>query len=164
MKKEKEEEKEPLLGEQLEFNHLFRIKGKKGLFAPNSTVNKAGMINMVSFLDRRIKHTVKAKDLVCLGNLWFSDNKSDMIPISEVFVNWETYLKGGGKPSSDHELMNALLPNYDPEKFKMHHAVQVVKWFDCAISKINAVLDEGEKAIKQMDVKGKETKEELRRI
>ena len=144
--KKVEEEKELLIGEQLEFNQLFRVKGKQGLFVLASLVNKSGMVGVFSFLDSRIKYTVKVSDLVCLGNLMFSDNQSDTIPISQVFVNYENYIKDGKTPSSDKELMNALVPNYDPEKFKMYHAVQVVKWFDDVVKKVNTIIEDEEKA------------------
>lgn len=124
------------IGELLNFDELFRVKGKQGLFTVNSKVNKSGMVNVIPFLDHKEKYTVKATNLICLGHLYFQKMDAEVLQISDVFNNYEKYLEKRPVPKITPEIMGILVPDYDPYNFKDYHAKQIVKWYDEIIFKI----------------------------
>ena len=126
----KEMDEDTRIGSVLDFNNIFRIKGKRGLFSINSNVNKSGLINMVSFLNFKEKYTVRVGNLVRLGDLKFSLIDGNKLLMSDVFNNYEKCLSERTAPRIGSELMEILVPNYDPDEFKDYHAKQVVKWYD----------------------------------
>ena len=152
---DKEEKKETVtiekiyIGERIEFKDLFRVKGKQGLFTINSTVNKSGMISMLGFADKTIKHTVAATKLICLWQLQFETQTRVPLDIEQVFINYEKYLETGGYSYIDFntadEIMAAMVPDYDECAFKPYHAEKVRKWYNEIKEVINPNTDEDEK-------------------
>lgn len=148
-----EEEIETFAG--LDFDQIFRVKGKQGLFTIRSHVNKAGLIGVSGFLERDIKHTVKAMDLECLGSLVFKttdveyNDKNEVagmkqINISDVFTNMNEYQSKTedhtfSKLKSNKEIMAVMVHNYDANEFKEYHAIKVMKWYIDIIGRLNSV-------------------------
>lgn len=126
--------KKETLGNSLDFNQLFRVKGKKGIHVVNSTVNKSGMINMREFLDFNKKVTVKANDLVCLGHLQVEKEDKTYIGLPEVFDNLEK--SKFKKDISNNDMMAIMCPSYAPEAFKPYHARQILTWYSEIVKKL----------------------------
>jgi hypothetical protein len=131
-------------GSSIDFNNLFRVKGKQGLFVPNSTVNKSGLINMVGFLDRKNSHTVLASSLVRLGDLSIITTESENCSLSEAFDNLHSYYELLPKKSAE-EMMAVICPNYDDSEFKVYHAKRILEWYDIVSSRISEFGEEEKK-------------------
>jgi len=134
----KEEETDVVVrfGDQIDFNELFRVKGKKGLFVLGSKVNKSGMVRMIGFLDYEKSVTTNQNNLVCLGHLRFqTEMGKEPVLMNDVFSNLHEFYQVNKDKEVTPELSD-FVPNYDPNEFKMRHAVQVLGWFDEVITKI----------------------------
>lgn len=142
------EEKEPRFGDQINFNELFRVKTKKGLFCLGSEVNKARMVHMIGFLDFKNKCTVHADKLVCLGQFRFETEAGhDPLGMGDVFSNLFEFFE---KTPKETPKLNDFVPNYDPSEFKERHALQVLGWFNEVITKMEEVNDKS-KAPEEQD-------------
>ena len=119
---------------QINFNELFRVKGKKQLFVVASKAHKSGMIRMVSFLGETTAMVTK-KSLVCLGDLVFRTELGfEDCSIGEVFNNlYKFYLK---TPKEVPDFSD-FLPNYDKNELNIKKALMLLNWFDELITKIN---------------------------
>lgn len=147
--------KEPVIigfGDQINFMELFRCNGKRGLFTLRSQVNKAGMVNIMGFLDFNRTHTVKALDLTCLGRLVFNTyaGHEDLI-MSDVFNNLFDYCHEEGNEKDINklfldDLIQVMVPNFDEDKFKRYHAEMVLNWYKEVFNKLKAI--ESEKEVK----------------
>lgn len=131
-------------GNSIDFNNLFRVKGKQGLFVPNSTVNKSGLINMVGFLDPKNSHTTLATNLVRLGDLSIITTESENCSLNEAFDNLHDHYEANEKwPAED--MMDVICPNYDESEFKAYHAKRILEWYDIVSSQISNFGEEEEK-------------------
>jgi len=147
------------LSESLDLNHLYRVKGRQGLFSPMTRQtkkgrvfnepNKAGMINMQRFMsDERL--WTKRTELEALGGAviyknTYTDKVQDTIPLEEAFDNLQeiydgktidvdNFMKGIiGAP----ETLNIICPNHDPMKFRDYHAKKIIGWYNIIIHSIN---------------------------
>lgn len=125
---EVQEEKEPTFGERIAFNELYRVKGHSGLFVLITPPNKSKMICVGSFTKNK-KVTVPVSKLIRLDQYVFNKLDGDKIHIKEVFDNLDQYTHEVLQKLSHETLMETMVPEYDPEFFKPHHALLVLGWF-----------------------------------
>ena len=129
MEKEKTEEG---IGNQINFDQLFRVKGHQGLFTLRSSASKSGLIAVIGFMDYNNKRTVKTDQLECLGNLVFTTYAGhDDLKIGDVFNNIQ-------KLNGDAD-MSDMVPNYDENYFKPYHARKVKMWYKIINDKLKEV-------------------------
>ncbi len=125
------------IGDQLDFNQLFRVKGKQGLFVIGSTVNKSKMIRVASFLDFKTGTIVNVNKLICLNDYKFLTIRGEHLSLVDVFNNYQKYLDGGYKEGDKAEkIMSIMVPNYDPEYFKAYHVNTILKWYQEILTKM----------------------------
>jgi len=85
LKKSVEEaNEEKTFGEQFDFQSIFRVKEKKGLYYPISGVNKSGMICVTGIFGSGDKHIAKAGNLICLGHLEFATTKMVKVQVPKL--------------------------------------------------------------------------------
>lgn len=144
---EKEVEAQELMekrfGDQIDFNELFRVKGKKGLFCLGSKVHKSGMVRMVRFLTPTEAVTVNEDKLICLGHLTFQTElglaeEGSRLTMNDVFSNLFEFYDGEQYKENKNLApgLEVFVPNYDKNLFKERHAVQVLGWFDEVVTKM----------------------------
>ncbi len=122
------QKREMTFGESINFNTLFRIKGKPNLWFQVSYPQKNGMVGMVEFgVDNPV--TVHKDNLECLGQFVFYKNTSDKIRLGEVFDNLEKFTLEELGTKKDIELLEIMCPDYDAERFKPYHGEKVMKWY-----------------------------------
>lgn len=135
-------------GDEINFMELFRCNGKRGLFCLRGQVNKAGMVNIMGFLDYNRTATVKAKDLTCLGSLVFHTYAGhDDLRMSDVFNNLFDYCHEEGNEKDINklfidDLIPIMVPNYDEDKFKRYHAEMVLNWYKEIFNKLSEIKKE----------------------
>lgn len=136
-------------GDEINFTELFRLKGKRGLFTLRSQVNKAGMVAVIGFRDYNRKFTVKADDLICLGQLTFQREAGfEDLRMNDVFNNLFDYCHEGQVEAKDinklmlDDLIDIMVPNYDPDKFKRYHAETVLSWYKEVFNKLKSIENE----------------------
>ena len=135
--KEKEVEKVERFGDQINFNELFRVKGKKGLFCTASTVHKSGMIRMSGFLDYKSTVVVNQDKLICLGHILYSTELGvEAVNLNDVFSNLFEFYE---KSPEDVPGLAVFVPNYDPNEFKERHAFQILGWFNEFLTKMEEI-------------------------
>lgn len=125
----KEWSNKPAFGEGINFDIIYRVKGKKNLFMPLvKKATKSGMISLIEVgVDNSI--TVNKDKCDCLGEYVFYKNDSTKIKMGQVFDNLEKCtLEELGK-KNDAELMDIMCPNYDAERFKNYHGELVMGWY-----------------------------------
>lgn len=126
---EKPVRREMTFGEGINFNIIYRVKGKKNLFMPLSAEpQKSGMIGMIEVgVDNAI--SVHKRDLECLGHLEFHTVSNGVLKMGNVFDNLEKFtLEELGK-KNDKELMEIMVPEYHPDLFKSYHGEKVMLWY-----------------------------------
>lgn len=132
-------EKQPRFFDQINFSELFRVKGKQGIYTIRSGVSKSNMVAVICFLDFDKKYTVKVADLVCLGNLEFKTEMGfDSLNIADVFNNLYEFFK---ETPEETPTLKDFVPNFDHYEFKERHALQVMKWFNELITKLDKLDD-----------------------
>ena len=143
-------------GDEIDFMQLFRCKGKKGLFTLRSQVNKAGIVGIIGFMDYNRKFTVKANDLICLGQLSFQREAGfEDLRMNDVFNNLFDYCNPKGGLEKDinklfiDNLIDVMVPNYDPDKFKRYHAEMVWNWYKEVFNKLKEM--EVKEDVKKVD-------------
>lgn len=127
---------------QFEFEHLFKIKGRSGLWmiAPHSgerkkkgvMVNKSGLIGFQLFGDPDHNIIDGAKKATQLSGFTFYQKKGSL-KIEEVMNNVHENLlmiKSNIGNENWNEAMELALPDYNPEEFKKHHLKKVVTWYE----------------------------------
>lgn len=122
------EEKPVLFGDTIDFNNLFRVKGKKELYTPASQLQKNGMVGMRSFIENQ-PITVHKNTLQCLGHYEFTKADGEKIKIDQVFNNLNEFPNEYLQTADDDCLMEAMVPDYDSSLFKNYHAKQVLSWY-----------------------------------
>lgn len=131
---------EPILGSPLEslsfgrsinFNILFRIKGRKNLWFPlQPKAQNNGMIGMIEFgVDNHI--SVNYRHLECLGSMVFFKNDGTTIRMGEVFDNLEKIEFERLKKWDEKMivLMELMVPDFNMLHFKIYHAEKVLAWY-----------------------------------
>ena len=131
-------EKALTFGEQFNFNEIYRIKGKPGLYNPRSEVSKSNMVNLGGFLNPNITTTVNANDLICLN--WYdfittepAEKGYKVLKLNKVFDNIFNYIA----ETNDFKLTQISIgafkemavPNFDDNQFKDYHAELIKKWY-----------------------------------
>lgn len=132
--------------DQINFDEIFRLKGKEGLWCPASEFNKSGLVNCVKFLDSRISCIGRNLDIVLLGNQKFITYAgNDDLSIKEVFQNMMDYLKVNKSytfdKDIDFEMMAIMVPEFDEIQFKNYQAKWVVVWFNEIMLKLKQLKD-----------------------
>lgn len=125
---EKQVEQEPTFGERIAFNELYRVKGHSGLFVVITPPNKSKMICMGSFSQNK-KVTVTLDKLVRLDQYIFNKADGDKVRIKELFDNLDQYTHEVLRKLSPASLMETMVPGFDSDLFKHHHALLVLDWF-----------------------------------
>jgi hypothetical protein len=77
----KEIEVEETFIDSIDFNELFRVNGKKGLFTPRSGVNKGGMLSVMAFLNKQETAIVHKSKMECLGQLSFMTTEMETVDV-----------------------------------------------------------------------------------
>jgi len=92
----KEIEVEETFIDSIDFNELFRVNGKRGLFTPRSGVNKGGMLSVMAFLNKQETAIVHKSKMECLGQLSFMTTEMEKVdvPLTE---NDKGYVEGEEK-------------------------------------------------------------------
>lgn len=157
--KNKKEEIVPI-GKKIKFEDLFRVKGKQGLWALRSKVNSAGLCGVLKFDDFETVSTVKAMDMICLGQLVFTTyagNKN--LGMVEAFNNLEKHIAATKdfdfEKADRKELLPVIIPEFDEDKFKEYHVEWVLMWYKIITKRYNQLeaLEKLEKSEKPKDVK-----------
>jgi len=133
------EAQQPLTpGQALLWKNFFRVKGRQGVYIMLGKINRAGMCCMERMFRMEERYTVKAMDLVNLGDLVFTTYVSnDDLSMLEVYDN----LFAWGLDNPEVELgdvwmdnpsryMKIAVPMYDPDLFKRSHMKMVVAWYE----------------------------------
>lgn len=138
------EEKEPTLGESLDFGNIARVKGLPGLWTFATMPNKAGMVGVREFMGEETK-TVRWVDVIRLSSLVFHTDSQDNSPLSiiEVFDNLNDYA-GDLNALLVEEQMSIAVPNYDADLFKNYHMEQLLRWFNFIKERLDKELQESE--------------------
>ena len=128
------------LSEVVNIEIMYRIKGKQGLFMPNSMPNKSGLISMVRFMSiERI--TVSKSLLEGLGGTLIYKDSGKTITLSDAFDNLQKHFDneptGELTVDSKDELMDVICPDYDKDKFKGYHAKKIIQWYNEIVTAIN---------------------------
>lgn len=135
------EEDEPLFGKAIAFNTIFRLKGKKGLWYPITSPNKAKMVGFRELLGTATA-TVNLKNCQCLNDFVIYKNDGSTIKLSDAFDNlvWlgKSLAVNDIKSVPNDQLMTAICPDYDADRFKDYHAKKIVDWFVEVTTKIDA--------------------------
>jgi hypothetical protein len=122
--------------DSIDFNQLYRIKGKQGVWTPFTQVNKSGMILMGEWLSKDCDSAwVNRMKLECLSSFIFYRLASPALRISDVFRNINKNYNKIKSEEFDNSILEILVPNYDPNEFKLHHAKKVIKWYECIHAK-----------------------------
>ena len=132
-----EKEKKERFADQFNFNELFRIKGKKGLFILGSKVHKSGMVRMIGFLDHKKTAVVSESKLVPLSSISFKTELGfEDVGVSDVFSNLYEFFE---ETPEETPQLSDFIPNYDPNSFKEHNALTLIEWFNEIITKIEEI-------------------------
>jgi hypothetical protein len=148
------------IGDMIDFNNLYRLKGHEKIWSPVSDVHKSGMVTFVEWLTKGHKKTVHKDAVIKLGHYFFAttefepvldedgneqlDKKGKTIErlkrlhISDILNNLNAHFVDVNVDDSTHifELMEVMCPNFDRDEFKPYHAKQVVKWYNEIKNKI----------------------------
>lgn len=120
--------KEQTFGETIDFFHLCRVKGKKPLFFPRSYANKSGIVAMEEFFGSQICYPV-TEDIERLSDFRFYKEDGKVITMTEVFDNLNNKFGELLDLEVNPDIMEIMVPGYDKEKFKSHHAIKVLNWY-----------------------------------
>jgi hypothetical protein len=122
--------------EALDFNQIFRVKGRQGLFLARANPSKSGIWPVVNFNDNKIKHYAKISDCVVLGQLVFKTlvghEDLKIIDVFKHILKAENAILG----------MDLMVPEFDEDHFKPYHADQVAKFWHEIELKINNIISD----------------------
>lgn len=111
-----------------DFTQIFRVKGvKNDIFWPRTMLKNRKLL-MVSFQNSS-KKQVFPKDLIPLSELRFYEQDGTERKIDFLFNNLHEFEGLADIQIPSVELQEAMLPNYDPTRFKPYHAEWVVRWY-----------------------------------
>jgi len=122
------ETKKELLSEAIDFNNIYRVKGKKGLYFPLSKPNKGNLVGMANLTNHEDRFTSNTSTLICLGHLVIHKNDKTHITLGVAFDNLKEHFENN-KELSDKDVCSVICPDYDDELFKPYHAKSIVEWF-----------------------------------
>lgn len=131
-----EEMRQPF-GGILKLDNLFRIKGKPGLWWMRGEISKGGMANMVNYATPQLSVFAHANSFENVANFHFEyldeEQNKQYLDTAKVFLNLEDEgLTGFEDLSHIHvcdEIMQTMVPGYNPDAFKKHHAKKVLDWY-----------------------------------
>lgn len=131
---------EELLGEQLDLENLFVVKGRPGIYSPRAHKEGSRFVAMRR-LDRFQKKAVNVllRKCICLGRVKFSLERTQeqveqrqpatQIGMKEVLNNIGHLEPEKLEEMPVDELMLRMVPDYDPYIFKPYHAEKFLKWY-----------------------------------
>lgn len=119
--------KQETFAQSINFKQLFRVKGQKNLFYPISAPNKAKIIAMREFIGTKQCHS-NVSEIERLEDFIFYKNDGDTLTITDVMDNINDNYSNSPQEAT-LEIMSVIVPNYDPEKFKIYHAQKVLNWY-----------------------------------
>ncbi len=131
--------KELTFGESINFNGIFRVKGKKNLWISLTAPQKNGMCGMIE-MGVNNPVSVHKKNVECLGAFVFHKADGTTIRMGQVFDNLEKFTLEELGVKKDIELMEIMCPNYHPDMFKPYHGEKVISWYFEIKEKINRTL------------------------
>jgi len=132
------EEAKEKFSDSIDFNRLFRVKGHKGLYYLISIPNKAGMCGFQEFLGEK-RFTTHKRDAELLAAFTFKKGDGDNLTLGQVFDNLHEHPEDHLKSLTEEELMDIMVPGYDPETFKPYHAAKVIAWYSEVNAKVEAL-------------------------
>ncbi len=114
--------------ETLIYKNLYRAKGRKGVYEI-AKIN-AGNATIRPFLSNLLLYA-KTEDLICLDDYVFyiKEVKGVGCSIGALFLNIEKNQAAIEKETSGTNVMEMILPGYDPELFLERHAKEVVEYY-----------------------------------
>lgn len=144
-------------GNAINFKHLYRIKGKQGIYFSDLPATKSRLFPCVKFSDGEVKCMAKGDDMVCLGKYVFTTECGhEDINMQQVFNNISEWQKNGGESNLTkvkvEDLMPIMVPNFDDDKFKDYHAKLVIMWY----AEVSVMFD---KILKEQAAKENKKKE-----
>lgn len=116
-------------GKGVDYRELFRVVGAKGLFIVIAFPAKTSRMVCMGALSVQKKVVVDKSKLVRLDQYHFWRQDGSSIKMAEVFDNLDQFSPEVVMTLDDQSLMDTMLPEYDPDKFKSHHARMVRDWF-----------------------------------
>lgn len=128
--------KEETFAQTIDFSHLFRVIGHKELMWPASRMNKSKMVGMFEFKGSK-RVTVHARNLQCLDDFVFWQVTGETIKMEKVFDNLKDKFGDNLDLKFDKDMMEVMVPDYDPDKFKVSHGEKVLGWYLEIRTKIN---------------------------
>lgn len=123
-----QEEKEQTFGQTIDFSHFYRVIGTKELMWPATKMNKSKMVIMSEFLGPK-KVTTHVRNLQCLDDFVFYKSNGEKIKMENVFDNLNYKFGEDLELKYSKEMMEIMVPDYDPDKFKMSHGEKVLGWY-----------------------------------
>jgi hypothetical protein len=140
---------EDRFGYQFNFNNLLRVRGEKGkLFTPCSKVQKNGMVGVMEFMNFGNKKTVKAVDCIALSSyIFYHEAGKEPLKMDEVISNLHEFNEANEDKFKqmcsvgDKELMEIMVPNYDPQMFKGYHMAQIIEWYNILLDKLETIKE-----------------------
>ena len=127
------------LSEQIDLSVLFRIKGRQGLYLPVTKSNKGGMLRMVRFSDKKESYTVNRNILSGLDQALIKNEKhGEFTTLGQAFDNLQKKFENKIIPQDTYRSDNDVLilymciicPGYDPQSFKVYHAIKIILWYN----------------------------------
>ena len=131
MEKLNENPVEPVVvefGDLLDLHNLYRVKGHPGLFNVGSMPMKSNLIRMNEFLGGRAV-TVKTTQLECLAEMIFHCTDGEIIAMNNVLNNLSRINDSELNDLAISQVKTIMVPGFDPNKFKDHQAIKLVKWY-----------------------------------
>jgi len=137
----------------IDYREMWWILGRDGVYNACSEMSKGGMVVMQEFLDadsrKRSYHKdflVRFSDLVFIQNEIGDDSEPKKLRMADVFTNIdnnfvtvdEMFVPIG---QEDPDVLEILVPDYNPNKFKMGHAKRVWQWFNIIKEKVTEEID-----------------------
>lgn len=126
--KNAEQAEQATFGNSIDFDQLFRVKGHKRLYFPITKPQKNGVLILQEFL-REHRVTIHIREIQRLGGTVFFLNTGETIELPAVFDNLYTKSIDELLPLTIPKLMDVMVPDYDPDRFKEYHAKKVIEWY-----------------------------------
>ena len=139
--------------EPFEIKDLIVVKGKPGLWIPVRYIPSAKMVNVKNLVDEYDTFTTKLTNVEFIKNYNIFLNHGEM-SLENVFgfimdMEEKELVKMEELDSYDSldvvdkfKMMNRLVPDYDPNRFKSYHLSKIIKWYK-ALSKGLSILNAG---------------------
>jgi hypothetical protein len=141
-----EEPKEKTFGEMFDFNNMFRVKGKYGLVSLIHHKKGSKTCVVCGIYEKDSARSESTDNMDQLSGYRFIKTDATNIGFTEVFNHMMKYTTTsedyGFENITIEELMPWMVPNFDPDHFKLRHAETVLKWYLEITLKYSALIDD----------------------